>query len=114
MVGGTTDTYAYSPTANRISTVTTGTNVRTFGYANSGQVTSDARNPSNSYSFTVNNNGRNASVALNAVTVGSYLYNAFEQRVQKVAGGNTIQFVFDAEGHLLVEADVEKYAMARA
>jgi hypothetical protein len=37
--------------------------------------------------------------------VGSYLYNAFEQRVQKVAGGVATQFVFDRSGHLLEEAN---------
>jgi len=36
---------------------------------------------------------------------GSYTYNAFEQRVQKVAGGVTTQFVFDRFGHLLEEAN---------
>ena len=35
----------------------------------------------------------------------SHLYNAFEQRVQKVAGGVTTQLVFDRFGHLLAEAD---------
>ena len=37
--------------------------------------------------------------------MGSYIYNAFEQRVQKVAGGVTTQFVFDRFGHLLEEAN---------
>jgi RHS repeat-associated protein len=105
VIGTTTDTYAYSPTANQISTITTGSNVRTFGYLASGQVSSDVRDPSNSYSFSANNNGRNASASLNGTTAGTYLYNAFEQRVQKTAGSTTTQFVFDRFGHLLEEAN---------
>ncbi len=105
VVGSTTDTYAYSSTANQISTVTTGSNVRSFTYLPSGQVSQDVRDPSDTYTFAANDNGRNASASLNSSTVGSYLYNAFEQRVQKVAGGVTTQFVFDRFGHLLEEAN---------
>jgi RHS repeat-associated protein len=105
VIGTTTDTYAYSPTANRIGTITTGSNVRTFGYLASGQVSSDVRDASHSYSFTANDNGRNASAALNSTTAGTYVYNAFEQRVQKTAGGVTTQFVYDRSGHLLEEAN---------
>ena len=58
VIGTTTDAYAYSPTANQISTITTGSNVRTFGYLASGQVSiqrlrSDSRQPQQcSLSFT--------------------------------------------------------------
>jgi RHS repeat-associated protein len=38
---------------------------------------------------------------LNETSVGSYLYNAFEQRVQKVAGGTTAQSIYDHSDHLL-------------
>src|SRR5690242_13540425 len=76
---GGTDTYAYSPTANQVSTITTGSNVRSFSYLASGQVSQDVRDPSHTYTFAANDNGRNASASLNGSTVGSYLYNAFEQ-----------------------------------
>ena len=52
VIGTTTDTYAYSPTANQISTITTGSNVRTFAYLASGQVSSDVRDATHSYGFT--------------------------------------------------------------
>jgi RHS repeat-associated protein len=68
-------------------------------------VSQDVRDPSHTYTFTANDNGRNASAALNATTVGSYLYNAFEQRVQKVASSTTTQQVYDRFGHLLTEAN---------
>ena len=67
-IGATTDTYAYSSTANRISTITTGANVRTFSYLASGQVSGDVRDASHSFTFTANNNGRNASATLNGTT----------------------------------------------
>ena len=79
--------------------------MRSFSYLASGQVSQDVRDPSHTYTFAANDNGRNASASLNGSTVGSYLYNAFEQRVQKVAGGVTTQFVFDRFGHLLEEAN---------
>ena len=103
MVGGTTDTYAFSPTANQISTITTGANVRSFSYLASGQVSQDVRDSSHTYAFTANNNGRNASASLNGSTAGTYVYNGLEQRAQKAAGGSTTQFVYDLTGHLLQE-----------
>ena len=105
VLGATTETYVYAPTANQVATITAGTNVRGFTYANSGQVTEDVRDPTHTFTFVPNDNGRNSSAALNASTVGTYLYNAFEQRAQKVAGGATTQFVYDQAGHLLVEAN---------
>lgn len=65
----------------------------------------DQRDPSHNIIFAANDNGRNASASLNSVTVGSYLYNGFEQRAQKIAGAATIQFVYDQSGHLLEEAN---------
>jgi len=103
---GSSDSYAYSTASNRLNSVTsTSGNLRSFTYAASGQLTQDVRDASDTYTFTVNNNGRNAGAALNGSTVGSYLYNAFGQRVQKVAGGTTTQFVYDRLGHLLEEAN---------
>ena len=58
-------------------------------------VSQDVRDPSHTYTFAANDNGRNASAALNGSTSGAYLYNAFEERVQKTAGGTVTQFVFD-------------------
>lgn len=46
-----------------------------------------------------------ADVSLNSASAVFYLYNAFEQRVQKDVGGAITQFVFDQVGHLIVEAD---------
>ncbi|MFL9889235.1 hypothetical protein PQR66_39900 [Paraburkholderia agricolaris] len=103
---GLTETYAYSSTSNRLlSVTTTGGNVRSFAYEASGQLSQDIRDGSHAYTFTVNGNGRNASASLNGAVAASYLYNAFGQRMQKVAGGVTTQLVFDRVGHLLEETD---------
>lgn len=109
---GSTDAYTYSATSNRLTSVTSTTgNMRSFTYAASGQLSQDVRDASHTYNFTVNNNGRNASASLNGSTVGSYLYNAFGQRVQKVAGGATTQFIYDRLGHLLEETNGSGSAM---
>jgi len=63
------------------------------------------RDASQDYTFVANDNGRNASAALNGTNAGAYLYNAFEQRAQKAVGIATTQFAFDRSGHLVAEAN---------
>jgi RHS repeat-associated protein len=106
VVGSTTETYNYSSTANRLSTISvSGSTTRSFSYANSGQVSEDVRGGSTTYDFTYNNNGRIASAALNSSTVGTYLYNGLEQRVAKTASSTTTHYVIDADGHVMSEDD---------
>lgn len=100
MSGGTTSTSAIASGANQINTITTGSLVRTFSYAASGQVTGDQRTATADYTFTINNDGRISAASLNSSGVGSYLYNGFEQRVQKLVpatAGN--DFIYDRFGH---------------
>jgi len=59
VLGGTTETYAYSPAANQITTITKTGNTRTFTYLATGQVSKDVRDTSHTYTFTANDNGRN-------------------------------------------------------
>ena len=105
MSGGTTSTSAIASGANQINTITTGSLVRTFSYAASGQVTGDQRTATADYTFTINNDGRMATASLNSTGVGAYVYNGFEQRVKKTAGGATTDFIFDRAGHLFAEAN---------
>ncbi|MEJ1970020.1 MAG: hypothetical protein WDN03_15515 [Rhizomicrobium sp.] len=56
--GATTDTYAYPSTSNRLSSVTTGANARSFSYAANGSVSDDTRDPSNDYAYSFNNAAR--------------------------------------------------------
>ncbi|WP_347557573.1 RHS repeat-associated core domain-containing protein [Robbsia sp. KACC 23696] len=103
---GASETLGYSTTSNRLNSVTTsGAGVRSLSYAASGQVVQDVRDSSHTYGYTINSNGRPAAVTLNGAAAGSYLYNASEQRVQKIVGATTTQLVFDETGALLEEAD---------
>ncbi len=105
VLGGATETYAYTTGANQVATITTPSNTRSFSYLASGQVSQDVRDSADTYTFAANDNGRNASAALNGTTAGAYLYNAFEQRVQKTVGSAVTQFVVNRFGHLLAAAN---------
>jgi YD repeat-containing protein len=111
MSGGTVSTYAIASGANRISTITTGSSVRTFGYLASGQVSGDQRTATSDYTFAYNNDGRMQTASLNSSGVGSYVYNGFEQRAQKTAASAVTDFIFDRFGHLLAEANDATGAM---
>ncbi|HEY0105573.1 MAG TPA: RHS repeat-associated core domain-containing protein [Rhizomicrobium sp.] len=113
VVGGTTSAYAYPSTSNRLSTVTTGANVRSFSYASNGSISDDTRDATHDYGYTFNNASRLVTAKLNGTTVGSYLYNALEQRAAKTASGSTIQFVYDSAGHLIEEANASTGAAVR-
>jgi len=113
MSGGTVSTYTIASGANQISTITTGSAVRTFGYLASGQVSGDQRTATADYTFAYNNDGRMQTASLNSSGVGSYVYNGFEQRAQKTAGSAVTDFIFDRFGHLLAEANDATGAMLR-
>jgi RHS repeat-associated protein len=113
MSGGTVSTYAIASGANQISTITTGSSVRTFGYLASGQVSGDQRTATSDYTFAYNNDGRMQTASLNSSGVGSYVYNGFEQRAQKTVGSAVTDFIFDRFGHLLAEANDATGAMLR-
>jgi RHS repeat-associated protein len=58
---------------------------------------------SSDYTFGYNNDGRLTSASLNSTSVGSYVYNGFEQRAAKTASGLTTNFVYDTAGHMIAE-----------
>jgi RHS repeat-associated protein len=103
---GLAEGYTYSMTSNRLASVTFADgNVRSLSYEASGQLSEDGRDAGHIYTFATNSDGRNAGAYLNGAVIAQYLYNAFGQRVQKVAGGVTTRMAFDLDGHLLEEAD---------
>lgn len=57
------------------------------------------------YASAANQIGTISNAVAPATASGTYLFNGFHQRVQKIAGGVTTQFVYDSVGHLLEEAD---------
>jgi RHS repeat-associated protein len=82
-------TYAYDAVGNR-SSLAVGSTTSSYTYAsNANQITAIT----------------NTVVPPSAPATGSYLYNAFHQRVQKVVGSTTTQFVHDQAGHLIAESN---------
>lgn len=70
-VGSTTETYAISPTSNRIDTIASGGNTRSFSYLPTGQAANDNRDPAHAYVYGYNQTGRLASATLNGSTVAT-------------------------------------------
>jgi RHS repeat-associated protein len=86
-------TYAYDGVGNRQSLAVTGTTT-SYTYATSAnQIT-----------------GISNSAGPPATGSGTYLFNAFNQRVQKTAAGTMTQFIYDRFGHLLEEANASGVA----
>lgn len=110
----TDEAYAYAAGTNRLSSVTAGSTLRTFGYTAAGSTSSDARAGA-TLDFSYNLAGRLASVAADSGPLASreYTYDALQHRVRElradrvgaVAGIKawTIAYVYDAAGHLLAE-----------
>ena len=111
VASGTTDSYVYPSSSNQLSSVTTGSNVRTLTHGASGSVTEDVRDAADDYTYTYNNAGRLSGTSRNGSAVGAYLYNALEQRVAKTVAGATTQFLYDSAGHLIEEADASGNAL---
>jgi RHS repeat-associated protein len=133
--------YSYDPVGNRLSDVVTGAlnknrqssidsfsnritgmtenaaAFRTYSYDGAGNIATDVR-PGETYGYTYNKRNRLASVTRNAVVYATYVYNAFEQltsRVTTAAGApaGTVHYIYDLDGHLIVEADAATGATLR-
>jgi RHS repeat-associated protein len=133
--------YAYDPVGNRLSDVVTGSvnsnrqatmdsfsnrlmnmtengaALRSYTYDGAGNIITDVR-PGETYAYTYNKRNRLASVTRNGVAYATYTYNALEQltsRTTSAAGGpvGTIHYVYDLDGHLIVEADAATGATLR-
>jgi len=99
-VGSSTDTYAYSPTSNRISSITlNGGSVRNFIFDNNGSTTNDAIN---SYVYDVR--GRMLQ-ATSVIGVTTYQLNALGQRIRKTNSLGDTVFHYDTRGKLIAETD---------
>ena len=96
--GVSTTGYVLSPSANQVSSTTTGASTRSLGYDPAGNRASDG-----STVYTTNARGRLASVKVGTVT-SSYTLNGLGQRVKK-AGSATVYFAYDEQGRLLGDYD---------
>ncbi|MFG6417365.1 RHS repeat-associated core domain-containing protein, partial [Roseateles sp. DC23W] len=87
--------------SNRLTAVT-GSQWRNFGYDNVGNLSTESRwDGSRGYGYDAFNRLNLATV--NGATVGSYLNNAANQRVQKSGGQGTTRYVYGPDGELLQE-----------
>jgi RHS repeat-associated protein len=100
--GTSASTYTVSGTSNRVSSIS-GALVRTYGYNNSGSVTS-----SSATTHTYYNSGRMKTAKLGASSVTTYIYNALGERVKKSGGAiaTAVYFAYDEAGHLVGEYNI--------
>jgi RHS repeat-associated protein len=109
---------SYDSFSNRITGMTENAAAfRSYTYDGAGNIATDVR-PGETYAYTYNKRNRLASVTRNATAYATYTYNALEQlttRVTTAAGApaGTVAYVYDMEGHLLVEADATTGATLR-
>lgn len=91
-----TDTYTYPTTSSKLSNAA-GDAVT---YDAAGNITSDTTR-----GYTYDAAGRVATITSGGSTVGTYTYDANNLRTKKVAGGNTIHYVYGQGGLLFGEYD---------
>lgn len=100
-VQGLTQAFSVAVDSNRLLSVS-GTQWRNFQYDAVGNLASETRwDGSRSYAYDSFNRLRQ--VTVNGAAVGTYLYNAFNQRVQKVTPNGVSKFVYGDIGELLEE-----------
>jgi RHS repeat-associated protein len=89
--------YTYYPNTHRVSGVTGSASI-SFGYDNSGNLTS-----SSSEGFGYDAFDRMDTYSVGGAVAGQYRSNAFNQRTYKAAGGVATRFVYGQSGELLYE-----------
>jgi RHS repeat-associated protein len=98
-VGAGSETYAYSATSNRIATITPASGpVRSFAFDPNGSTTADGLN---TYGYDVR---RRMTSANSSIGTTNYQLNALGQRVRKTNSLVDVVFIYDSQGHLLVES----------
>jgi RHS repeat-associated protein len=101
-VGSTTTSYGYNPHSNRLATIGTGATHQTVGTSAAGSITSFSPALGPVSALTYNQANRLATVN-GPATSAHYSYDAFGQRLIKVATGTTL-YGYDLRKHLLEES----------
>jgi YD repeat-containing protein len=96
-VGAASDTYSFSPTSNRLTSIT-GANPRTYGYDNNGSITGDSVN-----TFGYDTRGR-LTQATSAIGATSYQVNSLGQRIRKTNPQGDTVYHYDTQGRLIAES----------
>ncbi len=100
-MSGQASTYTLVPDkGNRLDNVTNGGQAVTYDYDNNGNITSDE-----SRTFVYNQHNRLVKVKQGETVIAEYSYNAFGQRIKKVASGKTVYYHYDQKGNLLAESN---------
>ncbi|HZM35315.1 MAG TPA: type IV secretion protein Rhs, partial [Burkholderiales bacterium] len=98
LAGSSADTYAYSPTSNRIASITPQSGpVRSFVFDANGSTTADGLN---TYAYDVRGRMVQATSGLGTT---SYQVNALGQRIRKTNSLGDTVFHYDAQGRLIAE-----------
>ncbi len=98
----TTATYTIADNSNRLTTITSANDNRTFSYDGNGNITTDTGNH-HAREFGYNANNRMESVKAHGETT-RYSYNTKGQRIEKrLANGDVIHYIYTKEGKLAVE-----------
>lgn len=110
--------YSYDADTARLFAISlNGDAIRDFGYAPSGQILQDIRQTSEGerrFDFDLNAHGRMVAVRENDVSVASYTYDVFEQRIAKtLTGQSSIHYHYDEQGRLISETDAATGAIIR-
>ncbi|MFK2853934.1 RHS repeat-associated core domain-containing protein [Dyella humi] len=117
--GSTLESVTYNPTGDRLSKTGNGLATGVYSYnpnthqliatgnaarsVNANGNTTAISQAGSSYGFGYNNRNRMTVAQLAGSMVGSYTYNALNQRVQKIANGATQRFDYDEASQLLAE-----------
>jgi RHS repeat-associated protein len=115
----TTRVSGYPAASNRITDMTqNGAALSSYTYDNAGNIITDLRPGAETFAYTYNKRNRLSSVTRNGAAYATYIYNALEQMVSRVtsaSGGpvGTVHYVYDTDGHLIVEADAATGASLR-
>jgi YD repeat-containing protein len=100
---------SYPSTSNLVSAVTQGsTAVRSFTYDAAGNVTADNR-AGTVYNYRYNNRARLDRLTIGSTVTADYTYDGLERlairATQNMTPAGTTHYVYDRQGHLIVEAD---------
>jgi RHS repeat-associated protein len=93
--------------SNRLSAVTEGANVRSFGHDGAGNITADNR-AGTTYNYRYNKRGRLDQLSIGATVTADYLYDGLERMAlrstQNMTPAGTTHYVYDLAGRLIAEA----------
>lgn len=105
------DTYSYSPTSNRLTSIskTSGglpSGARSFNYDEAGNRIQGTGDDSKVQNYTFNKSNRLETAKVAGILAGTYTYNALGQRVSKtLPGGSKEIYHYDEAGQLIAVAD---------